>query len=81
MGYTRLYFANPTSPLAYYGLRVGVAYAVAMIGSVLFLSLGQVIAWGLTPRGWAGLLLPLLTGLVYGGPGLPGRIRRALTGR
>lgn len=67
MGYTRLYFANPTSPLAYYGLRVAIAYGVAMVGSVLFLVLGQVIAWGLTPRGWAGLLLPVLTALVYGG--------------
>ncbi len=67
MGYTRLFFANPTSPLTYYGARLGIAYALAMIGSVLFLALGQIIAWGLTPRGWAGLLLPVLTGLVYGG--------------
>ena len=67
MGYTRLFFANPTSPLTYYAVRLGVAYTVAMVGSVLFLVLGQMIAWGLTPRGWAGLLLPLLTALVYGG--------------
>ncbi len=67
MGYTRLLFANPVSPVTYYGLRLAIAYAVAMIGSVLFLAVGQVIAWGTTPRGWMGLLLPLLTALVYGG--------------
>lgn len=67
MGYTRLLFATPVSPVTYYGLRLAIAYIVAMVGSVLFLAIGQMIAWGTTPRGWMGLLLPMLTALVYGG--------------
>lgn len=67
MGYSRLLFAHPVTPLSYYGLRLGIAYLVAIVGSVLFLAFGQIIAWGTFPRGWMGLLLPLLTALVYGG--------------
>lgn len=67
MGYSRLIFATPVSPVSYYGLRLAIAFMVAMIGSVLFLAIGQVIAWGIFPSGWSGLLLPMLTALVYGG--------------
>lgn len=66
-GYTRLYFAHPTSPLALYGLRWALAFAIAMTAAVLFLVFGQVAAWGEFRGGWSGLVLPLLAALVYGG--------------
>jgi hypothetical protein len=66
-GYTRLYFSHPTSPLAYYGLRWGIAYALALLGAATFLVVGQAVAWGVFLGGWRGLLLPAITALVYGG--------------
>ena len=66
-GYTRLFFSQPTSPLQYYGVRWGVAYLVSVGTSVLFLVLGQAIAWGEVRGGWSGLILPMLTALIYGG--------------
>lgn len=65
-GYSRLLLAQPTSPLAYYGLRWGVAYAVSLGAAVLLFVVGQVIAWGEFRGGWAGLVLPVLSALVYG---------------
>lgn len=66
-GYSRLFFAHPTSPLGFYGLRWGVAYVISLTGALLFLVFGQVIAWGTMYGGWRGLLLPALSALVYGG--------------
>ena len=66
-GYTRLFFAHSTSPLAYYGLRWGIAYLIALTGATLFLVFGQIIAWGGVLGGWGGLLLPALSALIYGG--------------
>jgi hypothetical protein len=66
-GYTRLFFAHPTSPLGYYGLRWGTAYALALSGAVLFLVVGQLVAWGGIFGGWRGLLLPLISAAIYGG--------------
>ena len=66
-GYSRLFFSHPTSPLAYYGLRWAMAYALALGGAALFLVVGQLIAWGTFLGGWRGLLLPALSALIYGG--------------
>lgn len=66
-GYTRLLFAHSTSPLAYYGLRWVLAYAIAVGGALAFLVFGQLIAWGEFLGGWQGMLLPLLSALIYGG--------------
>jgi hypothetical protein len=66
-GYSRLYFAQPTSPLAFYGLRWAIAYLIAFGGAVAFLVVGQWIAWGSVLGGWSGLVLPALAALVYGG--------------
>jgi hypothetical protein len=66
-GYTRIFFSHPTSPLAFYALRWALAYAVALLASFLFLLLVQLIVWGELRGGWGALLLPVLTGLVFGG--------------
>jgi hypothetical protein len=66
-GYSRLYFSHPTSPLGYYGLRWGIAYALSLFGAAAFLLIGQLIAWGTFHGGWRGMLLPALSALVYGG--------------
>jgi hypothetical protein len=66
-GYTRLLFAHPTSPLAYYGLRWILAYLLSFSAGVLFLVLGQLAAWGEFLGGWSGLALPAITAIVYGG--------------
>jgi hypothetical protein len=66
-GHTRLFFSHPTSPLAYYGLRWAMAYVIAVTGAALFLVVGQIVAWGALLGGWSGLVLPLLSALVYGG--------------
>lgn len=66
-GYTRLIFSSPTSPLAYYGLRLAIAYLIAITGAALFLGLGQIIAWRSIPTGWSGMILPVLSALIYGG--------------
>ena len=66
-GYTRLFFSHPTSPLGYYGLRWSIADVIAVTGALLFLVLGQVIAWGAVFGGFRGLILPAISALVYGG--------------
>lgn len=66
-GYTRIIFAHPTAPLAYYGLRWAVAYAISFTAALLFLVVGQVVAWGEVLGGWSGLILPAVSALVYGG--------------
>jgi hypothetical protein len=66
-GYTRLFFAQPTSPLALYGVRWLLALALTLLAAVAFLLLGQLVAWGEIRGGGSGLLLALLAALVYGG--------------
>lgn len=66
-GYSRLLFAHPTSPLAYYGVRWTLAYLISLGSALIFLLVGQAIAWGEIRGGWPGLVLPALSALVYGG--------------
>lgn len=66
-GYAHLYLSHPVRPVALYGLRWALAAAVALLLSLLFLVLGQLLAWGAFRGGWPGLLLPALSVLVYGG--------------
>lgn len=66
-GYARMYFAHPTRPLAFYGVRWLLAYALAVGGAALFLVLGQLVGWGEVRGGWSGMVLPLVSALVYGG--------------
>lgn len=66
-GYYRLYFSHPTRPAAFYGLRWGLAYLLAMAAAVLFLVFGQLAAWGELRVGPMVLLQAALFALVYGG--------------
>lgn len=66
-GYYRLFFAHPTRPLAFYGLRWLLGLAIAMAAAALFLVLGQVVAWGGFEGGWSGLWLAFLAAVAYGG--------------
>lgn len=66
-GYTAIHFSHPTSPLAYYGLRWALALSVTLAAALVFLVIGQFVAWGEFRGGVAGLLLALLAALVYGG--------------
>jgi hypothetical protein len=66
-GYARMYFSHPTSPLAYYSLRWGLAFALALTAALAFLLLGQAIAWGEVRGGGSGILLAVLAACVYGG--------------
>lgn len=66
-GYYRLYFSHPTRPLAFYGLRWALSYALALLAAALFLVFGQLLAWGEMRVGGEALLQPALFALVYGG--------------
>lgn len=66
-GFAAMKFSHPTSPLAYYGLRWVLAAGLAMCASLLFLLVGQLVAWGELRGGGSGLLLALLATVVYGG--------------
>lgn len=66
-GYAAIHFSHPTSPLGFYGLRWGLALGVTLTAALVFLLVGQLIAWGEVRGGWSGLLLALLAALVYGG--------------
>lgn len=66
-GHTRIFFSHPTRPLAFYGLRLALALLVAVAAAALFLMFGQMIAWGEVRGGWSGLLLALVTAIIYGG--------------
>jgi hypothetical protein len=66
-GHTRLFFAQPLAPITYYGTRWLVAYIISLGSAVLFLVLGQLIAWGQFEGGFSGLILPAVTALIYGG--------------
>jgi hypothetical protein len=66
-GYYRLFFAHPTRPLAFYGLRWLLGLGVALAASVLFLVLGQLAGWGRFEGGWSGLQIAFLAAVAYGG--------------
>jgi len=66
-GYARINLSHPVSPVKYFGLRWILAWLVAVAGSAVFLVGGQLLAWGEFRGGWAGMLLPLLSALMYGG--------------
>ena len=66
-GYYRIFFSHPTSPLAYYALKWALALGLALLATAVFLVVGQLAAWGQVRGGAEGLLLALLSALVYGG--------------
>lgn len=66
-GYAELFFSHPTRPLAFYALRWALGVGVALAVSVVFLGVGQLLAWGELRGGWSGLWLALLSALVWGG--------------
>lgn len=66
-GYTRIFFSHTTSPLAFYGTRWALALVLALLAAAAFLLFGQLFAWGELRGGASGLLLALLTALIYGG--------------
>lgn len=66
-GYSRIFLAHPTRPIALYGLQWVLALAVAMMGAAGFLVIGQMVAWGEIRGGWSGLLLALVSAIIYGG--------------
>jgi hypothetical protein len=66
-GYSRIFLSHPTRPLAFYGLQWVLALAIALLGAAAFLVLGQMVAWGEVRGGWSGLLLALVSAIVYGG--------------
>lgn len=66
-GYYRMYFAHPTRPIAFYGLRWALALAASMLAAAILLVVGQLAAWGRFEGGWSGLYLALLAALAYGG--------------
>lgn len=66
-GYYRLYFAQPTRPIAFYGLRWLLGLLLAMVAAAAFLVIGQLAAWGQFEGGWSGLYLALLAAIAYGG--------------
>ena len=66
-GYYRMYFAHPTRPLAFYGLRWVLALAAVMLACTLWLVVSQWVAWGRFEGGWRGLYLAFLAAVAYGG--------------
>lgn len=66
-GYYRMYFAHPTRPIVFYGVRWGLALLLAMAAATAFLVIGQLAAWGHFEGGWRGLYLALLAAIAYGG--------------
>jgi hypothetical protein len=66
-GHARITLSHPVTPIGYFGLRWILAYAITIVASTLFLIVGQLLAWGEFRGGWSGMLLPLLSALVYGG--------------
>jgi hypothetical protein len=65
-GYYRMYFSHPTRPLAYYGLRWGIAYVLTLLIAGVFLVVSQLAAWGELRAGASSMLQPALFALIYG---------------
>jgi hypothetical protein len=66
-GYYRLFFAQPVSPLVFYGVRWGLGVGLAVLAAVLFLVVGQLAAWGEVRGGLEGIQLAVLAAIAYGG--------------
>ena len=66
-GFYRMFLSHPTRPLALYGLRWLLAVLLSVAVAAVFLVLGQLVAWGELRGGASGLLLALLSTLVFGG--------------
>jgi hypothetical protein len=66
-GYYRMYFSHPTTPLAFYGVRWGIALGFTVLAASLFLVLGQLAGWGEFRGGSPGLYLAILSAVAYGG--------------
>jgi hypothetical protein len=66
-GYYRMYFAHPTRPLAFYGLRWVLALAAVMLACTAWLVVSQLVAWGQFEGGWRGLYIALLAAVATGG--------------
>jgi hypothetical protein len=66
-GYYRMYFAHPTRPLAFYGLRWVLALAAVMAVCTVWLVASQLAAWGQFEGGWRGLYLAFLSAVAFGG--------------
>jgi len=67
-GYYRIYFAHPTRPLAYYGLRWLLSYGISMGTAAAFLVVGQLVACAqLREAGVRAMVQAVLMALIYGG--------------
>lgn len=66
-GYHRMYFAHPTRPLSFYGVKWALGVLLAVAAAAAFLVLGQVFAWGEFRGGFSGLFLAVLSAVAYGG--------------
>lgn len=66
-GYYRVYFSHPTRPLAFYGVRWAMAYALSVGAAGGFLVLAQLAAWGELRAGPQAMLQPAVFALIYGG--------------
>ncbi|HYH81725.1 MAG TPA: hypothetical protein VEX86_18105 [Longimicrobium sp.] len=66
-GYYRIHFSHRTRPLAYYGVRWALAYAISVGAAAAFLVVGQLLAWGELRVGPGAMAQPALFALVYGG--------------
>lgn len=66
-GYYRMYFAHPTRPLAFYGLRWVLALVAVMLACTVWLVVSQLVAWGEFEGGWRGLYMALLAAIAFGG--------------
>lgn len=66
-GYYRMFFAHPTNPLAFYGLRWALSLLLALLAGGVFLLVGQWVAWGEIRVAPVFLLHALGFALMYGG--------------
>ena len=66
-GYARILYSHPTDPLALYGLRWVIALAVSLLAALLFLLVGQWVAWGHFDGGWVGMWMALVAAIAFGG--------------
>jgi len=66
-GYARILYSHPTDPLALYGLRWVIALGVSLLAALLFLLVGQWVAWGHFDGGWVGMWMALVAAIAFGG--------------
>ncbi|MDR0788375.1 MAG: hypothetical protein LBG44_11015 [Gemmatimonadota bacterium] len=66
-GYTRINFSRSIAPTRYFGLQWIIAYLLTILAAAAFLVAGQLLAWGEFLGGWQGMILPVVSALMYGG--------------